>query len=391
MNDIKFERQNGNVPKTLAGEDHISGYLAYVTTLPSGFTKAEPVKVVSTIDTAESLGVTSDAESWELKVLHYQLSEIFRINPGITLYVGLFSKPTGGSYTFSEVKQLQNYSGGKIRQVAVYLGDVEMSAEHLTALQGIATTLESEDVPLSILFAPKVTSVTDLSKDLAGANKKNVSVIIGQAGDGTGSTLFADTGNVSKNSVTGIGVVLGLLSLSAVHESIGWVKKFPTGIDLPAFSDGTLFRTLDRAVVESLDTARFLFFVTYSGLTGSYMNDSHTMDVAISDYAMIENVRTMDKAIRGIRTYLLPELGSNLYIDEATGKMQSYTVEHLQDVAGKALEDMAKAGEISGYSVEIDPEQNVLSSSNVEFVVKKVGVGVMRHARVKIGYVESLS
>ena len=193
MNDIKFERQNGNVPKTLAGEDHISGYLAYVTTLPSGFTKAEPVKVVSTIDTAESLGVTSDAESWELKVLHYQLSEIFRINPGITLYVGLFSKPTGGSYTFSEVKQLQNYSGGKIRQVAVYLGDVEMSAEHLTALQGIATTLESEDVPLSILFAPKVTSVTDLSKDLVGANKKNVSVIIGQAGDGTGSTLFADT------------------------------------------------------------------------------------------------------------------------------------------------------------------------------------------------------
>ena len=106
---------------------------------------------------------------------------------------------------------------------------------------------------------------------------------------------------------------------------------------------------------------------------------------------MIENVRTMDKAIRGIRTYLLPELGGSLYIDPDTGKLQSYTVEHLQDTAGKALEDMQKAGELSGYSVEIDPEQNVLSTSCVEFVIKKVGVGVLRHGKVKIGYVESLS
>ncbi len=390
MNNIVFERQNGNIPKTLAGEDHISGYLAYVTAFPSGFSKNDPIHAVSTIDTAESLGITSDSDNWEIKVLHYQLSEIFRINPGISLYVGLFSRPSG-EYTFTEIKKMQNYTGGKIRQIAVYLGDVEMTADHLTALQGIATALANEDAPLSILFAPKISSVTDLRKDVAGANKMNVSVVIGQAGSGRGLNLFSDEANTQKNSVTGIGVVLGLLSLSAVHESIGWVKKFPTGIDIPAFSDGTLYRDLDNAVIESLDSARYLFFVTYSGLTGSYMNDSHTMDEAISDYAMIENVRTMDKAIRGIRTYLLPELGGSLYIDPDTGKLQSYTVEHLQDTAGKALEDMQKAGELSGYSVEIDPEQNVLSTSCVEFVIKKVGVGVLRHGKVKIGYVESLS
>lgn len=113
------------------------------------------------------------------------------------------------------------------------------------------------------------------------------------------------------------------------------------------------------------------------------MNDSHTMDDATSDYAMIESVRTMDKAVRGIRTYLIPELGGNIYIDADTGKMQSYSVTHLQTTAGKALEDMEKAGELSGYAVEIDPEQDILSTSEVEVVIKQVAVGVMRKIKVK--------
>lgn len=98
----------------------------------------------------------------------------------------------------------------------------------------------------------------------------------------------------------------------------------------------------------------------------------------------------MDKACRGIRTYLTPELGGNVYIDANTGKLQSYTVAYLETVANKALEDMEKAGELSGYEAKIDPEQDVLSTSTVEVVIKNVPVGVIRKMKVKIGYVKSL-
>lgn len=184
--------------------------------------------------------------------------------------------------------------------------------------------------------------------------------------------------------------MLGLLSAAAVHQSISWVKQFPTGISVPAFGDGTLLRNLDNALIEQLDAARYLFLVTHVGQAGSYVNDSHTMDSATSDYAMIESVRTMDKAVRGIRTYLLPELGGNVYIDPDTGKMQPYSVTHLETTANKALEDMEKAGELSGYKVEIDPEQDVLSTSTVEIVIKQVAVGVMRKIKVKIGFAKSV-
>ena len=93
------------------------------------------------------------------------------------------------------------------------------------------------------------------------------------------------------------------------------------------------------------------------------------MDAAISDYNAIELVRTMDKACRGIRTYLTPELGGNVYIDASTGKLQSYTTSYLETTANKAFEDTEKAGELSGYEASIDPEQDVLSTSTVEVVI----------------------
>ena len=149
-------------------------------------------------------------------------------------------------------------------------------------------------------------------------------------------------------------------------------------------------RDLDTAVVEALDASRYLFFVNYDGLSGAYFNDSHTMDAPTSDYAYIENVRTMDKACRGVRTYVLPKLGRPLKVDASTGKLETYVVEDLQLTANKALEDMEKAGELSGYKVEIDPDQNILSTSTVEMVIRAVGVGVMRKLNIKIGYAVSV-
>ena len=74
----------------------------------------------------------------------------------------------------------------------------------------------------------------------------------------------------------------------------------------------------------------------------------------------------------------------------STGKLQSYTVAHLETTANKALEDMEKAGELSGYQASVDPEQDVLATSTVEVVIKNVPVGVIRKIKVKIGYVKSL-
>lgn len=397
---LNIERQNGNVPKSLPGEDHITGLVIYMAAgdIPASF-KTERVQALSTIDAAEAAGIVDyttgadgkqTAAPWAVRVLHYHLSELYRINPAVSLYVGIFEKPQGENMTFAEIKTVQNFADGRIRQIGVWCGDRVPSEDDLVAIQGQADTLEAQGAELSVVYAPKVANVKQISTTLAGGGKCRVSVVIGQAGSGKGAELYKDKANAGKSSVSGLGVVLGLISKAKVHQCIAWVKEFPTGISLPAFGDGTLLRDMDKALVEQLDTARYLFFVTQQGQSGSYMNDSHTMDSAISDYASIESVRTMDKGARGVRAYLIPELGGNVYVDADTGKLASYTVAHLETVAGHALEDMEKAGELSGYKAEIDPDQDVAASSTVDIVLKKVAVPVMRHVRIKIGFAKTV-
>lgn len=397
---LKIERENGNVTKSLAGEDHITGLVIYMAAgdIPESF-KTDRVQALSTIEAAEAAGIadyateadgTRTATPWAVRVLHYNLSELYRINPAVSLYVGIFEKPETGSMTFAEIKTVQNFSEGRIRQIGVWCGDRTLSEDDLAAMQGQADTLEAQGAELSVVYAPKVEDVKQLPTNLAGGGKCRVSVVIGQAGSGEGAELYKDKANAGGASVSGLGVVLGLISKAKVHQCIAWVKEFATGISLPALGDGTLLRDLDKALIEQLDTARYLFFVTQQGQSGSYMNDSHTMDSAISDFASIESVRTMDKGARGVRAYVIPELGGNVYVDAETGKLASYTVAHLETVAGHALEDMEKAGELSGYKAEIDPEQDVAASSTVDIVLKKVAVPVMRHVRIKIGFAKTV-
>lgn len=385
---LTIVRQNGNVPKSQNGQDHVSGFVAYLleADIPAAF-KTEPVQAVSTIDKAEELGITADATAWSVKMLHYQLEEVFRINPSITLYVGLFSKPE--SMTFQEMKTVQNYAEGAIRQMAIWNGDTAPTADNIVKLESVADSLDTENAPLSTLYAPLVSNYKNLPSNLA-TNNPRVSVVIAQAGSGTGAELYKSKDNKTKATVSAIGVALGTLSKAAVHQCIAWVKNFPSGISMPALGDGTLVRTIDKGELEKLDTNRYLFLNNVVGVAGSYWNDSHTMDSPTSDYAAIESVRTMDKAVRGIRTYLTPELGGNVYIDPNTGKLQSYTVSHLETTANIPLEEMEKAGELSGYKAEIDAEQDVLSTSTIEVTIKNVPVGVVRKFKVKIGFVKSL-
>lgn len=385
---LTIVRQNGNVPKSQNGQDHVSGFVAYLleADIPAAF-KTEPVQAVSTIDKAEELGITADATAWSVKMLHYQLEEVFRINPSITLYVGLFSKPE--SMTFQELKTVQNYAEGAIRQMAIWNGDTAPTADNIVKLEAVADSLDTENAPLSTLYAPLVSDYKNLPSNLA-TNNPRVSVVIAQAGSGTGAELYKSKDNKTKATVSAIGVALGTLSKAAVHQCIAWVKNFPSGISMPALGDGTLVRTIDKGELEKLDTNRYLFLNNVVGVAGSYWNDSHTMDSPTSDYAAIESVRTMDKAVRGIRTYLTPELGGNVYIDPDTGKLQSYTVSHLETTANIPLEEMEKAGELSGYKAEIDAEQDVLSTSTIEVTIKNVPVGVVRKFKVKIGFVKSL-
>ncbi len=442
LNDIRFEKTNGGMGRTAPSEDPISGLLMYMPEFAEAdlidsanikqFDKiSKPDNIndlyVAKIRYADELAdygfVKESMKAEDLTQLDlaafleraaknavvYHVSEFFRMNETGTLYLGI-KFGTSADIEKEDVAALQNYTNGVIRQCGVLASKTTNFVDY----QSACTALETAHKPMSIVATTsgmtvnyttsetqppythtqssqsvvglKLTDFAGTSNPLMAADRSNLSFLIGCDLDGDTLESLAQYGYYGC-----LGACIGAISKAAVHECIAWVQKFPLTLKAPGLICDALIKDVVQANLELINDNRYLFVLTHVGDADNYFNDSHTLDVATSDYAYIENVRTIDKATRGIRKNLLPYLNSPLYVDPETGKLESNMVAFLETTAGKALEDMEKAGELSGYKVEINPEQNVIATSQVEIIIKKVPVGVMRKVFVKIGFTTKLN
>lgn len=328
-----------------------------------------------------------------LKPIHYHISEFFRIQPKGELWVLLAEDPTTWA-DFAEVETLKTASSGEIRQYLYFASRIcVVEAEKATAAQAIMATIEAQYAPASILLALDMHSVTDLTTldDLRALTAPKVSVVIGQAGTGSvGENIAA----VCGYSCTIGGAVLGLMSTAKVHEDIGWLEKFDisgTEIAITALANGELLSNISSGALGNLHDKGYIFGMNEIGITGTFINDSNTCVALSSDYAQIENNRTIDKAIRAIRTALLPKLKGPVYTDPDTGYLTPDAVRAYEELGNTELENMVKAGELSGGQTLIDIEQAIGSTSELAVTVELVGVGVARNINVTVGFTLKLS
>lgn len=409
LNDITFQKQNGGMGRTAANEEPISGLLLGMNTAIAENSEKlalfDPVAVgentlyVATLKYVEQLsenyGINykDNPETNEEKAqnfIDYQVKQFFAMSPEGTLYLAL---KLSGEILPAEISALQMYASGKLRQVGIAAaGTTAITAEQIAGYQTETSALETNHMPLSVVVALRKGAYTSI-QDLTGLNlvlvgRQNVSVFVSQDLD---ATLVSEQNANNLHELAAIGLILGAISLASVNESIAWVQKFPISMKKPGFITGELLKETTVTNLNLLNDNHLIFVREHVGASDVYFNDSHTLDVATSDYAYIENVRTMDKATRGIRTNVLPYLNSPLKVDATSGKLSPDVIANLETVAGRALEDMEKADELSGYEAFIDPEQNVIATSELEVVVRNVPMGVMRKVKVKIGYTTSLS
>lgn len=386
MAKITFVKGQGGLNRRLPGEDHISSMIFYATVVIAAFA-TEKIHEINQLLDAEDLGiVNTDGTSTDIQIIHYHISEFYRINPGAKLFVAIYDEPAGAN-TFAEVETVQNFAEGKIRNMGVWIKTVFATAD-MVLIQGILNTLDTNNKPISdVLYAADLKAITTaaLVTLRTGVVAPKVSGILGQDGAGTGAALYTTAGY----SITALGAILGAVSKAKVSECIGWVEKFPMNaveLDVPAFANGDLVKSLTQATIDAVDDKGYIFLLKYESDGQVYINDSHTAVVISSDYAYIEANRTMDKAIRQVRKALLPQLNGPVLVDPQAGTLAPEYVTHIENLGDGALEQMERDGELSGFKTFVDPDQDVLSTSTVSVAIVNVPIGVSRRFDVKVSY-----
>jgi hypothetical protein len=355
-------------------------------------------KLVTTLSAGATLAVTvtqfSGGAASLQAVWHYHISEFFRIQPKGQLWVGFFAVP--GSYTFTaEVGSLVTAASGKIRQIGFYKDGAAFATADIQALHSALNGQFGQHKPLIGVYAADISGTADITTmaDASTLASNLVMPVIGQDGGALGAFLYATYGK----SITDLGAVLGALALASVEEDISWVAKFNmsdgTELDIPAFANGVLVSSLGQStenVLSALQDKAYNFLRKFVGVAGTYNNESRMAVTITSDYAYAENNRTIQKAVRGVYTSLIPALGAPITLN-SDGTLTDVSIEYFKTLAETNLFQMERDGEISSFEVDIDSTQNVLSTGQLVIAINIVPVGVARNIIVKIGYNVSIS
>jgi hypothetical protein len=378
LNNITFNTVAGGLGRLPAGKDHVSAIVMTLIAKPDAWGTAVGKRYVSA-EEAELDEITADSANYGL--LHYFIKEFFRMSGPSELYVCQETGLTVNNFidlTKGDVRQIFWYSSVAFAGIAARVG----------ILKTFATGLDTEFCPAVILtnIKDETTAVTGSVVDLRPLEADTISVIIGGDGSGTGAAL-ADDLNVKY--VPAGGTILGVLSRAAVHENAGWVGKFPladkTDFIEAVLSDGQKVRAVATSVLTAINDKGYIFCRNIQGVPGTFVNDTHTCAPIESDFKYIEAQRTIQKAKREIRTSLLPDLNSPLTV-LADGTLSPDTTKYFENKAARPLALMQNAGEISEFSVFVDPDQDVLTDSVLKIQVKIIPRGVARYIVVNIGY-----
>jgi hypothetical protein len=292
--------------------------------------------------------------------------------------------------TFAELETIQNFAEGKIRQIGVLNTTGDFATTQIPTLNTAAAGLENNFTPAQIIYAAKNSTAIASLTDLKTLSSPRVSYIYGEdkLADGNMDNLYT----AGEDVVSSVGLILGLVSSAPVQESIAWVAKYDVSSEIvePGFQDDTLVKAKTYATLDALDGKSYIFFRKFTGLSGVYVNfDYVCADPSLTDFSSISLNRVYDKAFRNLRTAYLPSVNSTVYVDKS-GKLSSGAVAFFENVGANVLSTMKDNGEISDFSVSVDPNQKVLVNKTLNVIAKIIPVGVAKTIEIKLGFTLSI-
>ena len=185
----------------------------------------------------------------------------------------------------------------------------------------------------------------------------------------------------SSSYSAAIGQVLGRAAKIAVNQNIGRVRSGAIAAK-GYFTDG---KTPEEhySVWGILDDAGYIFYRTFIGKNGYYLNGDATATATSDDYCFLANGRVIDKAVVIAYETYIDDILDNIEVDADSGAISTPLCKSFEASIVRAV-TTKMAGEISSFTAYINPSQNILSSGQMDVECDIVPTGVLRNIKVNL-------
>ena len=414
-NKISVTKQEGGLGRRAQNTDNVIGLIAGGVAV-SGKLVLDTRYVCNSIKDVVALGIDAAYDTTNTVLLYRRLKRIYDRNKSAEVHLMVVAKArtltqmVDIAYSTPHGKQMLRGAGGRIKYLGVVRNPTTdsptltdgLDADVLAAIPKAQELYNSEAAEFRycqiVLEGRAFNGTTGSAKDLRTLSAPNVSVAI--LADPTISKLAT-----IYNNYAAVEDVLALLSVAAVSQNIGEnnrtlfnlqnvAREYYSGSSDIAgcigLSSNAVLSNYVEADLAALNAKGYIFGEPVAGLTGLYLNDSHTCVELTSDYAYIENNATIDKATALARTALLPKVNARLKADTTSGQLAAVEEQGLIAIAVDSLAGMETDGDISGgRDAEINPDNpdyDLLAGDDLVVAVSFVPMAIGRTISLQIGF-----
>lgn len=410
MNDVVIIKGQGGIGRLAPNEDNIRGLVMNAgATAPVGLALNTP-KLLLTLKDAEDIGINKAYDTANTVLCWYHIKEFFAESPSGKLWIYLVAQTTtltqmadGTAATPCPVKKLALATNGEIKQYGIarnpdtnYMPIISNGVDAdvvdcIPKAQILMDDLFAMHMPSDIVIEGRsFSNGTGALIDFRNLDSANVRVVLAQDLD-----VAPSGANAVIKAHAAVGTFLGTSSKAKVSDNVGWVQKY--NVSSIAYgrwlnvglSSNTAINTLTSADLDTLNTKGCIFVRKFVGESGAYWNDSHSCISITSDYAFMENVLVINKAVRGVYTALLPKVNSPVKVN-ASGQLSSEVIASFESSGMRPLDNMEINEEVSAKDIYIDPNQNIIQQSKLNIKIAIVPIGTARTIEATIGYTVSI-
>lgn len=385
--DVKIILGNGNIGSVSLSDDGVAALLLTGTAVEGKF-ELNTHYVLSGTAGLANLGITEANNPLIWKDVNAFYKEA---GDGAELHILAVSEATTltamvAAAADSPIHKLLDPAAGRIRLVGLNRtlpanyepqmngcvdGDVQTA---VAAAQAIAQSYLGKIAPVCIMVpAMKWTgSMTNIYQPREGSQNM-VSVVL------------ASDGKVGTTQSAAVGMILGRAAKVSVNVSIARVKDGAICASGAGFlMDGTTPES-HFADWNALHDAGFIFFRTYIGKGGYYLNDDATAVATTDDYCQLNIVRVIQKAAVVCYKVYIDSILDNLSVNPETGKLPTAMAKYYESLLSNNINSQM-TGEISGFTPTIDPDQDLITTKKLNVVARVVPTATLREIEVNLAF-----
>jgi len=402
--DIKRGKLGANVS---GNKDAISGLLCNSPAIPKDTTNNIPgidikqaVKLTTVAD-ANAYGFNEKYDHDNDVQTYRHIKEFFRLaGEGTPLWLMLYSGTPSDAVGEEYGKRLIAESNGEIRQLAISWSPPSGAAVYV---DGFPSEIHAAIAPLQAFYEWTFETFRPCHLILEGrdfnASAGAAALDLRELKDNSNNVLqcykvsicihqdynYAETLSEAGKKFADVGTLLGRIASLPVNRNVGEVaggdlSDVIKGIYAEAgLSNHKTVKEFEQHL-ETLDDKGYIFAMQYAGMSGFYFNSDHTCTPVIQDEDGFFNEysislgRTHDKAVRNLRTKLLPIVKSTQPVDPNTGKLPKALVTSFEKTGDSVFEKMLN--EISSGKTYVDENSNLMippRELKVSFVIVPQG------------------